>query len=226
MSLIIKSTKNKSNLTLNVLVFGQDDVDMTRLITQVEKPLVLNANDAMTALADADIDFVDCKTVDQALEIAVELRSEEYKKYKSIVLNTVSEFGQHILPPIREKYEARAKANGSKGADGRQYWGEFGQTIGRIIKSLRACDKDLYVFADAVNKEDDEGRLIMSPDIYGKSSQKIAAWLGEVLYMFKQKDKEMFLTEATDKIIARDISGKLEKVMPADLKLVKQKILG
>ena len=225
MSLIIKSTKDKSNLTLNVLVYGHDDVDLTQLITQLEEPLVLNANDAMIALAHANIDYVDCKTIADASTIARDLRTDDCKKYKSIVLNTVTEFGQHILPPIREKYEERAKAK-DKGVDGRQYWGEFGQTIGRIIKSLRACEKDLYVFADAIEKENEEGRRIINPDIYGKSSQRIAAWLGEVFYMHHKDGKDFFLTEASDRIIAKDASGKLERVEPADLKLIKKKILG
>ncbi len=226
MSLIIKSTKDKASLSLNALVYGGDDVDMTALISELDDVLVLNANDAMSALADQDVDFVDCKTYEQAQEIALALRTDELKKYKSVVFNTVTEFGQHVFPVIKDRADKRAKDNGSKGADGRQYWGEFKQTISRVIKSFRGANKDLYVFADATQKENDQAQLITVPDIYGKASYEISAWLGEVFYMFNKDGKDHFLTKATDKITARDLSGKLEQIEPASLSHVKEKILG
>ena len=228
MALIINSSNNKKIMNLNLVIFGDYKVGKTFLSSTVPDALVMSVEDGMLSVAGKGVDYLDCKDMRTAKEIVNAVKTNpDFKKYKWLFLDTVTEFGQLLYPVIREKHEQRAKENKSKGADGRQVWGEFAESIGLLVKAMRGLDLNIVILASSTQKEDDQNKIFNAPDIYGQSSSRIVGWLDEVFYMFVDKDgKRKFLTAKTDRTVAGDRSGKLDAIEDADLMAIHKKILG
>jgi hypothetical protein len=228
MSFVIKNTQNKETMRLNVLVYGDYKIGKTYLASMVKDALIISIEDGVLSLAGTDVDYIEVKSYTQVMQLIKAIKTEDqFKKYKWIFLDTITEFGQTLYPRIRDKYEEKAQSNGSKGADGRQVWGNFGEKIGDIVRAIRSLDKHTCILAHPTDKEQDDGTVKRSPDIYGKSGERIVGWLDEIFYMhMNDKGERMFLTQSTDRTIAGDRSGKLEKIEPALLDVVAKKMLG
>lgn len=231
MTFVIKKAKNKSAMYLNVVVYGGYKVGKTRLsLTTGEPTLVISVEDGMLSCAGEDsVDFVELKKHSDIKAFIKDFREDKsgvYAKYKWLFLDTITELGQNLYPPLKEKMDKEAIANGAKGSDGRQVWGKFGEMIGDIVKDMRSLPVNTCILAHPAEKEVDgiEKRTV---DVYGKTGARIIGWIDEILYMHLDEDgKEVFLTKSTDRTVAGDRSGKLEKIEPANLGLIRKKILG
>ena len=227
--MIIKNTKNKKDLKLNIVVTGPYKIGKTFLLKELvdngQRVFGLSVESGMLCLAGVDVDYVECpdlKTIVEGLEHIEKNQAD----YDWIAMDTVTELGQNIWPMIRDKYQKRALSENKKpGAFNQQAWGEFGETIGKIVKRIRSLDLHSVIYAHPIDKEQEDGSIMVAPDIYGKSASRIVGWLDEIYYMHMKDGERFFLTQQTDKTIAGSRFGKLEKIEPASLWGIQQKVL-
>lgn len=217
MSLIIKNTKDKSNTFVNVIVYGDSGTGKTSLVkTLPEKDtLIVSLEDGLLSVSDKSFDYVNAKTVSQIREI---VNSDEIKKYKTIVIDSITELSQNTFLDLKKKYPEAKMAM--------KLWGDFSEQFSLLFKELRRLEKNVLAIALPREKEDETGQLIKKPDVYGKSSDRIIAWFDECFYMFIDKDgNRKFLTETAKNTMAKDRSGKFEKVIDSNIDVVFKTIL-
>jgi hypothetical protein len=228
--MIIKNTKDKKARLVNAVVYGPYKVGKTKLLGELienkQKVFCAAVESGTLCLAGYDLDYVDCADYGKVLEVLDYLEKNQ-DKYDWVAFDTITEFGQNLWPSIRERYQKKAlKEDKKPGAFNQQAWGEFGETIGSIVKRIRALDCNTVIYAHPIEKEQEDGKIMKSPDIYGKSANRIVGWLDEVYYMFMDKDGERkFLTEQTERTIAGSRFGKLEQLEPASLWNIQQKVM-
>jgi hypothetical protein len=205
--MIIKSASDIQSYNINIVVTGKMKIGKTSLLKELaengQRVLCAAVEQGTLCLAGSKIDYADCPTLKLVNEV-LDHAEKNQDKYDWFALDTVTELGQNIWPKIRDTYKKRSIADGNKpGALNQQAWGEFGETIGSVIKRVRALDMNTVTFAHPEEKEQDDGSVLTSPDIYGKSARRIVGWLDEVYYMhMNDKGERLFLTEQTKKTLA------------------------
>lgn len=217
MSIIIKNTKDKSNTFVNVIVYGDSGTGKTSLVKTLseETTLIVSLEDGLLSVSDKSFDYVNAKTVSQIREI---VNSDELKKYKTIVIDSITELSQNTFLDLKNKYPEPKMAM--------RLWGDFSEQFSLLFKELRRLEKNVLAIALPREKEDEAGQLIKKPDVYGKSSDRIIAWFDECFYMFIDKEgNRKFLTETAKNTMAKDRSGKFEKVVDANIGEVFKTIL-
>lgn len=223
MSFEIKRLTKKETI-INAIIYGESGLGKTSLIKNLpaEDSLIINVENGLLSLGDYPVDFVDAKTVKDVLDL---LKQVDMKKYKTVFIDSITELSQNHYTLLKKKYEQIERSENKKpGSMGIRLWGDFLEDFSVLFKTLRDLKKNVVAFS-LVKEHEDSGIVEKLPDVYGKSSKRIVAWFDECLYMHMNKENERkFLTEKANNIMAKDRSGKLDKVTPADLSLVFKKI--
>ena len=216
MSLEIKNTKTTNEKFINTIVYGDSGVGKTSLIRTlpVEATLVLSAENGLLSVADCGVDYVETKSISDIMTI---LKTLDVKKYRHVVIDSITELGQNHFVFLKKKYPDAKNAL--------QLWGDFGGDFQEMFKKLRDMKISVLAVALLKEKENATGQMEKMPDIYGKTAKKIQAWFDEVFYMHIDKDgNRMFLTEKTTLTDAKDRSTKLDKIEKADMRHIHGKI--
>ena len=218
MAFEIKKSSDKKGKKLNILIHSDGALSKLDLVKTLpsDKVIVLNTEDGMLSLSDEAFDYVDLKNLAEVKMFLKEIND----KYEYIVLDTVTELSQTRYTELKAKYPDEKQAL--------KIWGDFLNDFSGLFRTLRKANKHVIVNAHTCVKDfRKDGIEKNCPNISGKSSQRIVDWFDEVLYLFVDKDdKPMFLTQETDRTVAKDRSEKLEKLEPANLNEVFNKILG
>lgn len=218
MSLLIKNTSDKENTFVNVIVYGDSGVGKTSLVRSLPESdtLVVSLEDGLLSLKGTSYDYVNAKTVSQILEI---VESDAINKYKTVVIDSITELSQNTYLDLKKKYNDPKMAM--------KLWGDFSEQFSVLFKTLRRLEKNILAIALPRDKEDEAGVLVKKPDVYGKSSDRIIAWFDECFYMYVDKEgNRKLLTETSKNVQAKDRSGKLDKTINADIGKVFGTILG
>jgi hypothetical protein len=100
-----------------------------------------------------------------------------------------------------------------------------------LVKSFRDLPKYDVVFTCLSEVDKDEsGMRVTQPQLVGKFAAHLPALLDEVFYLHTATNAETgektrtLVTEGSDRMVAKDRSGALEKFEPADLSAVFKKI--
>lgn len=226
MALKIENTSDRKNTFVNVIVYGDSGVGKTSLVKTLprETTLVLSAEDGLLSIKDHAVDYVKVKSIGDVLEV---INDADATKYKNIVVDSITELSQNHFTHLKNKYEQVEKRENKKaGSMGIRLWGDFLEDFSLMFKTLRGLEKNVLALALTKESENDTGKLVKKPDVYGKSSERIIAWFDECFYMHVDKSGERrLLTDAVDTVMAKDRSGMLDKVIPADIGKVFAKIL-
>lgn len=231
----IVNTKTSANSRIKICVYGVSGIGKTSLAaTLKEKSIILSFEGGTLSLADHDIDMIDCTVDDNGKALSEELRikklsealsflqTEEAKsKYKVVFLDSLTEVADCLLKVLEAKFA------GSKNKF--EVWGEFGKKMEVIIRMLRDTPHyDVVMTALEKDSNDEEGnKLYVKPEIPGqKSNSKLMASMDELFRYTFVDGKRVLQCGAAPGIIAKDRSGKLAPIEPADLSLIFNKIKG
>lgn len=235
----ITTTKNHSNDKLKLLVYGEPGSGKTSLAkTLNEETLIISAEAGLLCLNGADIDVIDITQDDNEKMLAKEKRIERlgevYKflltdearaKYKWIFIDSLTEINQNMLEQLQTEFTDPAQTL--------KMYGELSKRMKSLIKSFRDLPYYNVVMTalSEVDKDENNQRFI-GVSLIGSMSKQIPAFFDEVLYLHTSIDQEsgdtkrVLVTGKSDKLMAKDRSGKLDKLEQPSLATIAKKIRG
>jgi len=225
MTLQLRNTKSDKENFVNYIIYGESGVGKTSLVKQFpsENSLVLSAEDGLLSIKDHSVDYVNVKSLEDVKEV---IKTIVTKEHKYIFIDSITELSQNHYSYLLKKYGKIASDNGKDVSSyGLKIWGDFGNDFSDVFKELRRLEKTVVALCLEKEKENEVGKKVSMPDIYGKTAERIIAWFDECFRMMVKGDKRIFLTEKTEISWAKDRSSKLEKVVDANLLEIHKKII-
>lgn len=215
----IQNVKDIESPRIKMLVYGEAGAGKTTLCASLKgKVLILSAEAGLLSLRGRDLDFVEIKSIDD-LRSAYEALSKD-TVYDWVCLDSITEIAEVCL--------GEEKANTK---DGRKAYGEMGEVMRKLIRNFRDLDKNVYFSAQRAKITDtDTGALMFAPSMPGsKLASDIPYFFDEVLALHVHRDQEnnltrMLQTGADNQYVAKDRSGKLDFLEPANLGNICDKI--
>lgn len=125
MAINIKTTLGNSTNGIKVLVYGHAGSGKTTLIKTLPHPIILSAEAGLLSISDADIPFIEIKSIDELRE-AYEYIANSGGEYQSVALDSVSEIAEVVL---------NAEKKNTK--DPRQAYGALQEQMTDIIRAFR-----------------------------------------------------------------------------------------
>lgn len=234
--MLIQNARSVAENKLKLVVAGASGYGKTRSVVSLKragfKPLVVSAEAGLLSIMGSDIDFIDItigedgKTLPKDKRIARLMdcynfihSPEAMIKYDLIFIDSISEISQCLFDLLKKEYPERK--------DSLVMFGELGQKSRDLIKAFRDTSHYHVVFTCLSKVEKDEsGKRYLGFDMVGGIADKLPQFFDEILQIRIGKDDQPeFVCKATDSMIAKDRSGKLNPVEPYDLGAIFKKIL-
>ena len=208
---------------VKLLVYGAAGAGKTSLIPTLPNPIVLSAEGGLLSIADADVPFIEIKTIDALHEAYAWLvGSDEAKEYQSVALDSISEIAEVVL-------NAEKKAT----KDPRQAYGAMQEQMADLIRAFRDLPgKHVYMSAKLDKSQDEMGKMLYAPSMPGnKTGQQLPYFFDEVLALRVERDADgnayrALLCDGDGSWLAKDRSGKLDQWEAPDLGEIIKKIMG
>ena len=223
MAINVKTTGSLSANGVKVLCYGAAGAGKTSLIKTLPNPIVLSAEGGLLSIQDADLPYIeitDMATLQEAYKWLTE--SADAKGFQSVALDSISEIAEVVL-------NAEKKAT----KDPRQAYGAMQEQMADIIRAFRDIGgKNVYMSAKLEKAQDEQGRMLYSPSMPGKSlTQGISYYFDLVLALRVEKDAEgntqrALMCDSDGLWLAKDRSGKLAAWEAPDLGAIIAKIGG
>ena len=220
MAISLKRTRDLAKNGVKLLVYGQAGAGKTSLIKTLPNPLVLSAEAGLLSIQDADLAYIEIKTIDDLREAYSYIMSEEGAGFESIALDSISEIAEVILNA--EKKIAK---------DPRQAYGAMQEQVSDLIRAFRDIPgKHVYMSAKLEKSTDEMGRILYAPSMPGnKTGQQLPYFFDEVLALRVERDAEgnvqrALMCDGDGLWQAKDRSGKLAAWEAPDLGAIVEKI--
>ena len=220
MAISLKRTRDLAKNGVKLLVYGQAGAGKTSLIRTLPNPLVLSAEAGLLSIQDADLAYIEIKTIDDLREAYSYIMSEEGAGFESIALDSISEIAEVILNA--EKKTAK---------DPRQAYGAMQEQVSDLIRAFRDIPgKHVYMSAKLEKSQDEMGRILYAPSMPGnKTGQQLPYFFDEVLALRVERDAEgnvqrALMCDSDGLWQAKDRSGKLAAWEAPDLGAIVEKI--
>lgn len=220
MAISLKRTRDLSRNGVKLLVYGQAGAGKTSLIKTLPDPLVLSAEAGLLSIQDADLAYIEIKTIDDLREAYSYIVGEGGNSFQSIALDSISEIAEVIL-------NAEKKAT----KDPRQAYGAMQEQVADLIRAFRDIPgKHVYMSAKLEKSQDEMGRVLYAPSMPGnKTGQQLPYFFDEVLALRVERDAEgnvqrALMCDSDGLWQAKDRSGKLATWEAADLGAIIEKI--
>lgn len=230
--MLITNTKSLNQTGLKFLIFGEPGVGKTTLAKTVEeKTLIISAESGLLSLAGSDIDVLDLSTDDKGVSLPKEKRlfrlAEAYKylnevetqkKYSWVFLDSLTEIFQNLVEQLQTEYP--------DSKDTIKMWGEYNKRGRSLIKSFRDLPHYNVCFTALAKEDKDEnGKRFIRVDVNGGIAHQMPAFFDLVFYYYIAPDgSRKLLTGKQDNVVAKDRSGKLDKMEDPNLDAISKKI--
>jgi hypothetical protein len=207
---------------VKTLVYGAAGTGKTTLIAGMPTPLILSAESGLLSLQGSDLQYLEINSVSDLREAYKWLlSSQEAKHFESVCLDSISEMAEVCLG------EEQAKTK-----DGRAAYGQLGTVMGEVIRAFRDLPLHVLLIAKRDKGADELGRITYSPGMPGqKLPQSLPYYFDEVLALRIEKNAEgvlrrELLSQPDSLWLAKDRSGRLDRLEPPDLGAMIKKIRG
>jgi nucleoside-triphosphatase THEP1 len=234
----INSTKDLHTTRLKFLISGVPGSGKTSLARTINEPtIVISAEAGLLPLAGHNIDVIDISTNDEGQVIPSDQRIERLRqalaflltdearaKYKWVFVDSLTEISQNLVEALQKEFPDRKETL--------VLYGENSKRMRAIVKAFRDLPWYNVVFTALVEDNKDElNRNIKSISMVGKIAQTIACYFDEVLFLHVFEDdegvtKRKLVTRASEKVVAKDRSGKLNQLEDPNLQQIAAKIKG
>lgn len=224
MAINIKSTKGLHAHGVKCLVYGHAGSGKTSLIPTMPSPIVLSAEGGLLSIAGAEVPYIEIGSMADLMEAYQWLTSsEEAKAFQSVALDSISEIAEVVLAEELKRNK-----------DGRAAYGELNTVMQGMIRAFRDLPgKHVYFTAKCEKAQDEQGRMLYSPSMPGKSlTQGISYYFDLVMALRVERDADgathrMLMTDSDGLWMAKNrAAGKLDMWESPDLGAIIEKIGG
>lgn len=221
MALKLTNTKDEAAQYVKVLVHGPAGSGKTRLCaTTGGKAIILSAEAGLLSLRGHDIDVFTIKNVDDLREAYTELKNDT--TYDWVCIDSISEIAEVVLSDEKEKTK-----------DPRKAYGEMGEIMTGLIRAFRDLPKNVYMSAKQDKVKDEvTGGILFGPSAPGQKVAAALPYFFDLVFALQVwKDAEgnvqsALQTQRDANYEAKDRSGALDIVEPANLGAIHKKIIG
>lgn len=247
------NTQDTGSEPIKIIVAGEAGNGKTTLAATIEKGLgekviVISAEAGLLSIRGANIDYIELQRkwddtkkvwlqvpkterIAHLVEIYTWLmKPETMAKYKWVFIDSLTEINQNLLELVESLDDFAGPKNNIK------KYGEIATRMRSLCKTFRDIPHYSVVFS-ALTKTvtDNDNKITMKIDVIGQFSDQLPALFDELLYLgvteeidpMTGKNSRKLLTAKTDKItFPKDRCGKLDRLEPADLSVIVNKIRG
>lgn len=188
MAINLKSTNTIAADGVKILVYGPAGAGKTTLTTTLPNPVILSAEGGLLSISDADIPFVEIRSMEELRESYVWLKeSDESKGFKSVAIDSISEIAEVCL--AFEK---------TRNKDPRAAYGELQTTMAEMVRAFRDLpNRHIFMSAKLDKVQDEMGRILYSPSMPGqKAGQALPYQFDVVAALRMEKDSEGVIQRA------------------------------
>jgi len=209
----ITSTKDVRTQGLKFLIYGPSGSGKTTLIKTAVNPIIISSESGLLALSDVDIPVIEVTTeaqLEEAYQYAL------IGKYDTICIDSISDIAESILGEFKIKF-----------IDGRQAYGKTNDIISRYIRLFRDIKgKNVYITAKEIKVEVNKV-VLMQPMMPGATMTTNMPYYFDLVMRLEanRKGERMLHTSASFTQVCKDRSNKLDKVEPAHLANIIEKVL-
>lgn len=224
MSISIEWTDFWTSNGIKILVHGQSGIGKTYTISTCPKPLVINVatENGLLSLREKKIPYITISSINELEDVMAFLQTEDnWNKFDTLCIDSLSEVAEVCLLEQKEKFK-----------DGRKAYSQMAdEMLERIGNLISIPGKNLYCICKQKKMQDDDGKILFSPDVPGNTfAQKIPYYFDEVFAFRWLKDpetgemKRMLQTYPDEKYDAKDRSGNLNMFEEPDITKIISKI--
>ena len=224
--MIIRKVGETKNNGIKALVYGQSGSGKTfslSTLPDLESTLILSAEAGLLSIRDIipEADFSIISNLDDLREAFTYVNEGEGTKYKTIVLDSLTEIAQQILSYEQENTK-----------DGRMIYGNMATRVLDLSKNFRdLVGRNVILICQEERIQDDEGRMLYGPAMPGKKVGPQLPYLTDLVFALRvkhedDKTKRVFQTSPlfSPDYVSKDRSGKLDIIEPPDWSIVFDKI--
>lgn len=200
--------------------------------TQCQEPagkvLTLSAESGLLCvrdlIANGMIEGFEISSFADMREAYTALQNPEFReRYSWVFIDSLTEIAARCVESAKQKFPG--------GGDSFKLWGEYNDSMTALIKSFRDMQEYNVVFTCLETISQDQNNVrYKAPMISGSAlKERLTSFFDEVLYMERETDDDgtetvVFKTRETG--VAKDRSGKLNAIEPANLLTIRNKIIG
>ena len=198
---------------LVMLIYGDGGVGKTTFASTAPKPILADCEGGAKyfGLRGINMDVAQIQVWGDMREFL-----EISKNYETVVIDPIGE----LMDKLKQFMVSRndSKLVQKDGAPTMAGWGYLKKTMRDYLKLLRDSGKNVIIVAH-VQEERDEDRIVKRPKIETKLSDELVNMVDVVAYMTVISDngeekRILRVDPSSDKIVAKDRTGQLGKVIP------------
>lgn len=219
----IKSLEDSiTNNGIKCLIFAPSGHGKTSLLRTTGKTLLISLENGELSLSGSkNIDVLSPKNIAE-LKQCYMLAKDNVDKYDTIAIDSLTELGEMIVTDLKKDPEFSSMKDGIK------MWMKYSEdmyAIAKAFRDLKGANVILIALAETIKENFEDKLYPMIPA--QKVQKKLPALYDEMLFLSVDNAGERSLIcQPTSGVLAKDRSGKLSAVEPADLGLLFKKIKG
>ena len=211
---------------VKAILHGPSGAGKTFSIATIPDPastIVLSAEAGLLSIKEAasDVDATVITSVDDLRAAYTFIAGDTGTKYKTIVLDSLSEIAQQVL--AAEMY---------KSIDGRMAYGETNNAVIKLVKAFRDLyGRNVILICQQEKVQDAEGRIFYGPSMPGKTLANALPYLADLVLCVRiRKDEDGTVKRAfqcadvDEQYQAKNRGGKLSDFEPPDWAVIFEKI--
>lgn len=222
---MIRSTKQQlQSAKINAIIYGESGVGKTRLASTCPRPLVISAEGGVMSLAEFDIPYIEVTDLVSA-RAAVKYVTDHAQEYDTVIFDSLSEIAEIVLADML-----------AKTPDPRKAYPDSEAAITKLIRQLRSLPCSVIWIAKQQTGKDHLGGTTYGPMAPGTKFPEKLPYLVDIVARMAvqsiQKEdgststRRVLLTETDGSFVAKDRTGRLPAVCPANIGKILDRLSG
>lgn len=221
----VKFTNEWSNEGVRILMYSDTGLGKTSLIKTCPRPLILNVSTekGLLSLRGEKIPYITISSLEELTEVCFWLKeSDNWDKFDTLCIDSITELAEVCLTKYKKVFKDDRKAFLSMADD----------VMEQIRTLISIPGKDLYCICKQDLVQDNEGRILFSPSVPGKTFKNNFPYYFDEIFtirVFVDADGQkvrMIQTQPDERYKAKDRSNSLEPYEEMDLTKIIKKIKG
>jgi hypothetical protein len=218
---------------INGLIYGEPGVGKTVLlgscdaVPEMRKMLILDVDGGTLSIKDSypNVERLQITKFAQLQRVYDDLFNDAGHGFQTVAIDTGTEAQKINMNVIMAKAVAAAADKGEvrdPEVPSFREWGISGEQMRGLIRAYRDLPMNFFMTCHVKDdKNEQTGAVKKSPDLPGKLARQIPGFFDLCLYMYskeiekdgEKKDLRLLCSAATEKIVAKDRSAKLPKII-------------